>query len=326
MQLSFKEIFITTVIAMFAGFGIWYIVNISAGNFVTGVVMSPVDVLKNEGSRTNVLLLGMGGEGHSGGDLTDSILLASFNLREGTVKMTSVPRDIWVAAEQTKINSLYHYGNEAEAGTGLAKAKLAISTLFGIRVHYAVALDFQGFVKAIDAIGGIDVEVDRTFDDYKYPVPGKETVEPESDRYEHVHFEQGTTHMDGTTALKFARSRHALGEEGTDFARGLRQEKIILGFRNKLFSAGTIFDTEKLSSLKNSIITSIDTDISSSEQGGFTKLFLSVGSKDNISSFSMIEQFENPPNGKNYGGQWVLVPTSSWEEIHAYVAKELTNK
>ena len=158
---------------MLAGFGIWYLKNSSATNFVSGVVANPADVLKNDNGRTNVLLLGMGGEGHSGGDLTDSILLASFNLSEGTVKLTSVPRDIWVADEQAKINSLYHYGNEAEEGTGLAKAKHAIGTFFGIPIHYALALDFQGFVKAIDAIGGIDVEVSRTFDDYNTRFPAK---------------------------------------------------------------------------------------------------------------------------------------------------------
>lgn len=323
MQLSFKEVIIAMVVAILAGFGIWYVQNISAGSFVTGVVSNPADVLKNDSGRTNVLLLGMGGEGHSGGDLTDSILLASFNLTQGTVKMTSVPRDIWVASEQAKINSLYHYGNEAVVGTGLAKAKQAIGDLFGIPIHYAVALDFQGFVKAIDAIGGIEVEVERTFDDYKYPIPGKETVEPEEGRYQHVHFNQGTELMYGATALQFARSRHAEGVEGTDFARGLRQEKIILAFRNKLFSAGTIFDPDKLSSLKNSIITSIDTDITSTEQGGFTKLFLSVGSKDNVSSFSLAEQFTNPPISKNYGDQWVLVPKSSLIDLQAYVKTQL---
>ena len=103
----------------------------------------------------------------------------------------------------------------------------------------------------------------------------------------------------------------------------LRQEKIILAFRNKLFSAGTIFDADKLGNLKNSISTSINTDITSTEQGGFTKLFLSVGSKDNISSFSLIEQFKNPPISKNYGGQWVLVPKNTIEELHQYVAKTL---
>jgi LCP family protein required for cell wall assembly len=323
MQPSFKEIVIAFVIAVVAGFGIWYVKNISIGSFVTGVVSKPGDVLKNTDGRTNVLLLGMGGVGHSGGDLTDSMLLASFNLSQGTVKMTSIPRDIWVASELAKINSLYHYGSISIPGGGLKKAKEAIGNLFGVPIHYAVALNFQGFVKAIDAIGGIDVEVDHSFDDYKYPIPGKETVEPESDRYEHVRFNQGMSHMDGTAALKFARSRHALGEEGTDFARGLRQEKIILSFRNKLFSAGTIFDSGKLSNLKNSIISSIDTDITSTEQGGFIKLFLSVGSKDNISSFSLIEQFTNPPISQNYGGQWVLLPKSSVAELQTYVQTEL---
>jgi anionic cell wall polymer biosynthesis LytR-Cps2A-Psr (LCP) family protein len=131
--------------------------------------------------------------------------------------------------------------------------------------------------------------------------------------------------MDGATALKFARSRHALGEEGTDFARGLRQEKIILAFRSRLFSAGTIFSTDKLSKLRSSIVTSIDTDISGEEQGGFIKLLLLVGGTDNVESFSLTEQFINPPISKNYGGQWVLIPKSSVTELQSYVQTELAN-
>lgn len=323
MRLSFKELLMAVVVAIVSSLGIWYIQNIYDHSLVSGVVANPSSILQNESGRTNVLLLGMGGDGHSGGDLTDSILFVSFNLAKSTAVMTAVPRDVWVAKERAKINSLYHYGNEAMPGGGLKKAKEAIGDLFGVPIHYAVALDFQGFVKAIDALGGIDVKIERSFDDYKYPIPGKETVEPEVDRYEHVHFEQGTTHMDGATALKFARSRHAEGDEGTDFARALRQEKIILAFRNKLFSAGTIFNAEKLSNLRSSIISSIDTDVSAEEQGGFVKLLLSVGGTDNVESFSLTDQFTNPPISKNYGGQWVLIPKSSVSDLQTYVKTQL---
>lgn len=315
MRLSFKEIIITAIVAFFAGFGVWYLQNIYDHSLVSGVVADTRSILKNTDGRTNVLLLGMGGDGHEGGDLTDSILFVSFDLATSTAVMTAIPRDVWVPQEKAKINSLYHYG-------GLKLSKLAIAQVLGIPIHYAVVLDFQGFVKAIDAIGGIDVEVEHTFDDYKYPIPGKEEVVPEEGRYEHVHFEQGMTHMDGATALQFARSRHALGEEGTDFARGLRQEKIILSFRSRLFSAGTIFSADKLTNLRESIVTSIDTDISGEEQGGFIKLLLSIGGTENVESFSLTEQFINPPISKEYGGQWVLVPKNSWEDIHTYVENQ----
>jgi LCP family protein required for cell wall assembly len=224
---------------------------------------------------------------------------------------------------KAKINTAYHYGNERREGGGTDLVKSAISETLGVPIHYAVTLDFQGFIKAIDAVGGVDVEVKNSFDDYKYPIPGKETVEPDSDRYEHVHFDAGLTHMDGTTALKFARSRHAEGDEGTDFARGSRQQKIILAFRNKVFSTGTILSSETITKLKDSISSSVDTDISSKEYGSFLKVFLGLGNKENLKSVPLTDYLINPKTTRAYGGQWVLVPTTTWEDVHAYVAKEL---
>lgn len=303
--------------------GIWYARNHQAQNIVSGVISPPSEVLKNVNGRTNIVLLGIGGEGHEGGDLTDSMLIFSINLGSNTATMIPIPRDIWVPSMKAKINTAYLYGNQEGVGGGLVKVKTVIEEIFGVPVHYVVRLDFQGFVKAIDAVGGIDVEVDKTFDDYEYPIPGQENAYPLESRYEHVHFDAGTTHMDGSTALRFARSRHAQGEEGTDFARGQRQEKIILAFRNKVLSTSTIFNSETVAKLMGSITSSIDTDIDNKEQGSFFKVFLGLGNKSNINSLEISDLFINPKNTKAYGGQWVLIPAKSWDEVHAYVAKAL---
>lgn len=303
--------------------GIWYARNRQAQNIVSGVVSSPVNVLKSTGAHTNLVLLGIGGEGHEGGDLTDSILFVSFNLTNNSADMISIPRDIWIPSMRAKINTAYHYGNVQRAGGGRDLAKSVVAEILGVPVHYVVVLDFQGFVKAIDAVGGIDVQVDHTFDDYEYPLAGKEDAEPVSARYEHIHFDAGTTHMDGSTALKFARSRHAVGDEGTDFARGARQSKIILAFRNKVLSAGTIFNTDTLSKLQSSIASSIDTDISAKEQGSFLKVFLGLGNKDNVSSIKIEDYLKSPKSTKDYEGQWVLVPTPSLTDLQSYVKEQL---
>lgn len=311
------------VFTIAVGLGIWYARSQNARNVVSGVVSSPADVLQSDAGRTNVLLLGVGGEGHKGGDLTDSILFISLGLEGQTAKIIPIPRDIWVDSLAAKINTAYHYGNEKGEGVGRNLAKQAVAEILGVPVHYALVLDFQGFVKAIDAVGGIDVEVERTFDDYKYPIPGLETAEPESARYEHIHFDQGFTHMDGETALKFARSRHALGDEGTDFARAARQEKILLAFRHKVLSTQTLFSASAIDDLKNSLTSSIDTDIGSREQASFFKLFLGLGSLDNIESLSLTEYLQNPKITKNYGGQWVLIPAPTLEALQTYVQESL---
>lgn len=320
---NFKIFTWVIILALIAAVAYWYYHNQTAKNIVTGVVANPATNLKSYAGRTNILLLGTGGNGHEGGDLTDSIVLISVGLDTTEAKIIPIPRDIWIPSMQAKINTAYHYGNERREGGGRDLVKSAVSEAVGLPVHYALVLDFQGFVKAVDAVDGIDVEVQNTFDDYKYPIPGKETVEPESDRYEHVHFDAGLTHMDGTTALKFARSRHALGDEGTDFARGARQEKIILAFRNKILSADTLFSSSALSGLRDSLTSSLDTDIEGSEQGSLVKVALGLSNKDNIRTLSLAGQLQNPKNTKPYAGQWVLIPNTSWEDVHAYVAKEV---
>jgi polyisoprenyl-teichoic acid--peptidoglycan teichoic acid transferase len=318
-----SRIILVVLALLLAMVGFWYARNKQAQNIVSGVVSSPVDILKNSDGITNVLLLGIGGEGHEGGDLTDSILLASFNLKNNKVTLIAIPRDVWVDSMKAKINTAYHYGNERREGGGRDLAKSAVAETLGIPVHYALVLDFQGFVKAIDAVGGIDVEVVNAFDDYKYPIPGKETAEPESDRYEHIHFDKGMTHMDGATALKFARSRHALGDEGTDFARAARQEKIILAFRNKIVSTDTLFSSETINKLKDSVSSSIDTDIEGAEQASFPKVILGLGGKDNINNIALTDYLQNPKNLKPYAGQWVLIPSPSLEELQTYVKTKL---
>ena len=314
--MSAKKIILALILSVFIGLGIWYAKNRQAQNIVSGVVSSPIDVLKNTIGVTNVLLLGIGGEGHEGSDLTDTMLLVSFNLVSNKLSLISLPRDIWVPSMKAKINTAYHYG-------GKYLSKSAVSEILGVPVHYAVRLDFQGFTKAIDAVGGIDIEVINTFDDYKYPIPGKETAQPESERYESIHFDQGQTHMDGATALKFARSRHALGDEGTDYARSKRQEKIILAFRNKVISTGTLFNSATISKLKDSVVSSIDTDIETPQQGSFAKVFLNLENKNNLTSIPLTPYLANPKNTKNYGGQWVLVPVPSLAELQTYVKTEL---
>ncbi len=301
-----------------------YIRNPEAGNMTSGFTKNALDVLSSSDNRTNVVFLGIGGEGHSGADLTDSIILFSYHHSTRSVTLIPIPRDIWVASMKAKINSAYHYGNENNGGTGKELIKRAVAETTGLPVHYAAVLDFAGFEKLIDIVGGIDVIVERSFDDYKYPVPGKETAEPESNRYEHLSFVAGPTHLSGSMALKFARSRHALGEEGTDFARSERQEKVILAFKDKLLSSGTLLSPTTLENLVDGVRDSLDTDIGDTESGAFIRLFLTYANNStSAKSINLVDHFYNPRNLSPYAGQWVLIPKTKIEDVYAYVAQEL---
>ena len=172
-------------------------------------------------------------------------------------------------ASNKKINGVYADGESKRIGGGLLEAEAAISKVTGQDINYGVRIDFSGFVKAVDIIGGLDINVDNTLDDYEYPISGKEdescgysdedikafsaTSPAELDiqqkftcRYMHVHFDKGPNHMNGETALEYVRSRHAIGVEGGDFARSKRQEKVINAFKNKVLSAQTLINPSKL--------------------------------------------------------------------------------
>lgn len=296
----------------------------SARYLVSGLVSDPTKILQTTNNRTNLVFLGLGGEGHEAPDLTDSMIFISLSHQTSSITMISLPRDIWVPTMKAKINTAYHYGNKKRDDGGRDLAKSAVSEILGLPVHYVIALDFAGFVKAVDSVEGIDVEVKRTFDDYQYPIPGKEAVLPESDRYEHLHFDAGLTHMDGATALKFARSRHAEGEEGTDFARANRQQLIILAFKDKLLSSETLLNFDKLKNIYASIKSSVDTDIPESELAGFFRFFLDFSREgQTVNHLTLEDKFMNPKNRTPYDGQWVLIPKVTMEEIHQYVKENL---
>ncbi len=130
----------------------------------------PVSILKQE-QRTNVLLLGNAGGRHDGAELTDTIMVVSYDPKLKTTTFVSLPRDLWLEDRKHKINALYEY---AKGKNRLDEPKKAIGEILGIDIHYAVRLDFNGFIKAVDEVGGIDVEVEKSFQDSLYPIAGKE--------------------------------------------------------------------------------------------------------------------------------------------------------
>lgn len=318
---------ITTVLVillLFLGALSTYSQKKSHQNLLTAVTAPPDSTLETVGGVTNILFLGYGGEGHEAPELTDSMILISLRHSDHSVRLISIPRDIWSDTLNAKLNSAYHTGNSQGAGQGLALSKKEVSTLLGVPVNYTLALDFTSFVRLIDAVGGIDVDVPRTLDDYQYPIPGQEKAEPESARYEHLHFEKGLTHMDGKTALKYSRSRHAAGDEGTDFDRSTRQQLILSAFEQKLISSQTLLSPSKIQDIFSSVKEGLVTDIGDAEFTAFLKYFLAyskAGGAPRVVELS--SQFKNPKDKSPYGGQWVLIPARGISEVQSYVAKSL---
>ena len=321
-----------------------------------------IDLKKTDG-KINILLLGIGGGDHDGPNLSDTIMLASLNPSKNNMHLISIPRDLWISELQGKINSAYADGEETKKGGGLILAKAIVAKVLDQKVDYAVRIDFNGFVKAVDMVGGLDIVIDRTFDDNKYPdesrredlcdnTPDEATIRIATEspymvfpcRYLHVHFEKGNEHMDGKRALIFVRSRYAGGEEGTDFARSNRQEKVINAFKEKMLSPQTIFNPARVINLYAVLQESIDTDIKQDEFDDFIRLANKMSRGAGSGSARKSATIQNavldygdeekkqpgllmhPDISSDYNNEWVLIPRSgnnNFEEIQKYVDCEI---
>jgi LCP family protein required for cell wall assembly len=201
--------------------------------------------LKGEDSdRINFLLMGIGGPGHEGPYLTDTIILASLKPSTKEVAMISLPRDLIVPdgpGSYIKINHIYALSQKDGLEAAFKRTKDVIGNTFGIPIQYMGVVDFQGFVEVIDTIGGVKIMVDRDFSDNQFPTSDYHT--------QIISFKKGEQKMDGLTALRFARSRHGNNSEGSDFARSKRQQKIIIATKEKLASFNTLFNPVKLTAL-----------------------------------------------------------------------------
>jgi LCP family protein required for cell wall assembly len=191
--------------------------------------------------QANVLIMGYGGQGHDGAYLTDSMLLLHADLGTRQTAQISVPRDLWVqvppdSGHYAKINSAYAYGVGADGANldaGGQLATLKVSQVTGLPVDRWVSVDFQGFRALVDALGGVDITVARSFS-AQYPANDDPAVNP---NWITVSFKAGRQHMDGETAIRYARARYAdTPAEASDFARSQRQELLVRAIGAKLKS------------------------------------------------------------------------------------------
>lgn len=289
-------------------------------NFAT----QPVGGLPAHDNRTNILVMGKAGGEHDGPDLTDTIMVVSIGLTANDIKIVSVPRDTWIPEMRAKINSAYYWGKQKGVG-GINFAKAEVSQVVGLPLHYGVVINFDGFKEIIDTVGGIDVQIENSFTDNLYPIAGRENDNCGGRdpyylcRYETLTFNAGTMHMDGTTALKFVRSRHAEGLEGTDLAREARQARVIEALKNKLSDKNTYLDYKTDKKITEVVLKNIETDVDYPSASILARRVYE--SRDSIKSFVIpVEYLLNPKPSAKYDMQSVFVPrTGNWEEINTWI-------
>lgn len=281
--------------------------------------------LKSQDGRTNILLLGIGGGTHAGADLTDTILVVSLVPSTKKMAMISVPRDIWSDTLKDKVNSAYHYGEVKKEGGGLTLAKVVMEDIVGLPIHYVLLIDFSGFESIINIVGGIDITVPVAFTDPEFPIAGKEDDLCEGDskflcRYESVSFRSGVQHMDGETALTYIRSRHAEGDEGSDFARGRRQQEALVALQEKLRNPSIWLPPSRAMFLFKAFDQASTTDMRIGELATMGKVILKIGYKE-TKRISFVESLVEPPLWMY--GRYTLVPKENYSVIHTFIKTQL---
>lgn len=266
--------------------------------------------LKGEADgRINILLLGMGGGDHPGGTLTDTIMVASIKPATNEVAMLSVPRDLYVNVDgygKDKINAAHALGEQKKyPGGGIALSKETVNKTLDLPIHYTVRVDFEGFSKLVDAVGGVDIDVEEDLYDPFYP-DGNYSVK------------KGMHHMDGKAALKYARSR----ETTSDFDRAKRQQKIIVAVKEKVLSASTLTNPQKMNDILNVLGDHIKTDMQIWEAQKLGTMFQKVD-KNKIVNRVLDNSADGPLESSNAYGMYTLVPkTGNFKEIQA-IAKNI---
>lgn len=284
--------------------------KIFSGAAATAPALGDLTKLKGEGDgRVNIALLGIGGGSHAGGTLSDTIMVASLDVKTKDVAIVSVPRDLYVKIPgygSDKINSAHAYGEKYKyAGGGGALAKKTLENNLGVPIHYYARIDFDGFKKAIDVVGGIEITNKETLIDAEYPC--------DNNQYRSCGYRltPGTYKLNGTQALKYARCRK--GTCGDDYGRAARQQEVLVALRKKALSLGTLSNPTKIAALIDVVGSNFKSDLSLDE----IKKLVSIG-KDIDTTKIMSKVLTNSPNdgtpplveNGSIGGASVVVPTA----------------
>ena len=284
-----------------------------------------LDSLKIYDHQVTILILGIPGKNYQGGTLSDSIIVANYDLKTHQLLTISLPRDIWSNTLKDKINTVYAYGEAKQKNGGLKLAKVEVAAVIGIPIQYSAVIDFAEFKELVDFLGGIDVDIERSFTDNQFPVIGRENDQCGDDdqefkcRYETVSFQKGRTHMDGSTALKYVRSRHATGVEGSDFARNRRQQKVLAAIKNELKKSMGKLSLKRWKTIYQTFTRLFTRDITNQQIAIILK---NIIFSPNFSQKEIVlaPDFFLIPDNSSYNGQYALIPKDgNFKAIHRYI-------
>lgn len=221
--------------------------------------------------RVNILLLGVDRRPQEQGlpSRTDTMVLVTVDPLTTSAGVLSMPRDLLVHVPgygEYRVNTAYFLGERERPPRGPQLAKETISANLGIPVHYYALVDFRGFERIVDALGGVLIDV---------PAPLKDDAYPSDigDNIMRIVFDEGIQRMDGRTALRYARTRHA----DSDFGRNQRQQQVLLALRQEALRLDVL---PRLPALFAALRDAFSTDIPAEDALALAALAWRIESKD----------------------------------------------
>lgn len=258
----------------------------------------------------NILVLGVDTRDDGGDQNADTIIIARLDLREKTMRSVSIPRDLLVeipGVGSGKINGAYNAGvteRPNDRVAGVVKMRDTIEHNFGVEIDDYVLIDFEGFEQVIDSVGGIQIDVPEEIVDDAYPTEdyGVRTLV----------IKAGPQHMDGDTALAYARTRHA----DSDDERRDRQALVIQALFQKGKSLGTI---TKIADIIQAAGGAAQTSFHWDEQIALAAIALDMDQGD-IDMLNLQQPLVEP--GTTADGAWVYLGDA--DEIAAFIESSLS--
>ena len=232
-----------------------FLINTVAPQPTIDVSAANSQILNNGQDTVNFLLIGS--DKRSGTSFrTDTMVIAILRPNDGQVSLISIPRDLWVSIpgwENQRINTAYQHGElNGYPGGGPGLLKDTIQYNLGIRIDHTAMVDFDGFRKIVDTLGGVDVPISCPYTDWHLIDP---TYDPEIEANWSLYtVDPGVIHMDGDLALWYARSR----QKSSDFDRGRRQQEVLRAIFSQALQTGTL---SRIPELYNDFKDTVTTDL-----------------------------------------------------------------
>ncbi len=285
-------------------------------------VPSPVPHIKQEDEVKNILLIGSDKADSNGGYRSDTLIVVSINKTTGAVTLLSIPRDLYVFIPQSKnvmgrINTVINTAIKAKGGP-IPLLEQTILYNLGIPIHYYARVDFDSFRTIVDTLGGIDIPVTCDFQDYRLKDPSFDpTLE---DNWELFTLPAGIQHLDGDTALWYARSRQTYSSG--DFDRHRRQQEVLRAMFRRARDQNLFL---QIPALYQQFQATVETDMALGDVLQFVQLGLALDEL-NIRSYNLLSVTRGWRSPKD---ESIIIPGRAEEtsaEFYQYIQRVMTER